>query len=229
MTPTPELRELLRAGAEAQPAPSPAGRAQVAQRARRYRSRRRFVGATVGLVLAAGLAAGLTVAHTGTGHPQRVTVSAPTVTGTVAGSSASRPGWKTVVYGGLEVSVPAAWTVKAPETNAPCVVPPARTVQPLAVTTSGVASCPNISVPEADASSVVIRCLYGPAKSLVPAMTRTTVVANAVLDVSQVDPGIYSVAYHQGATISEVDVNLPLERSTGKEILASIRPSASRC
>lgn len=65
------------------------------------------------------------------------------------GPAGGEPGWKTVVYGGLQVSVPADWGVQPPVVNEGCGWPSEHTVVPLAYTEVVSASCPSDSVTEA--------------------------------------------------------------------------------
>ena len=54
-----------------------------------------------------------------------------------------------MVYGGLQVSVPADWGVQPPVVNEGCGWPSEHTVVPLAYTEVVSASCPSDSVTEA--------------------------------------------------------------------------------
>lgn len=137
-------------------------------------------------------------------------------------------GWKTVAYGGLQVSVPAGWAVQAPIIDESCWQAGDQAVQPYAYTRLVAASCPSASGHQPPRSNVEIGCLYGSARSgPQPTPTNTVVVQGVLLRWSQTGSGEYSVTANVGSTVSHVDLHA--SPGIGSQIFRSVRPSSHHC
>lgn len=168
---------------------------------------------------AASLSAGC---GTSAGSPpslKSVSTAKATATGTPSG-------WKTVVFGGLEVSVPASWSVASPVVNENVCLPKPDSVTPMSFNKQVSTSCP--SAPPPLASNVAIGCDYGaaldPYRS--PNSTATTNVEGRVLRWSQSGTD-YVLTMTSGSGLAFVQV-IATAADAGA-IFRSVRPSTSHC
>lgn len=156
--------------------------------------------------------------------------SPPKAAMTVSSAPAGTPaGWKTVVYGGLQVSVPDSWSVEAPIVNEILCRRPQHSVTPMSYTVQVSSSCPSESPDRPPPSNVSIGCDYGAASnpSLFPKPTATTIIEGRVLRWSQPDRGSYDVTMKSGSGLAEVQIGA--EPPLAGLIFRSVRPSTRHC